>query len=326
MAFNNLIFWIFSSSFLISNITYAVLTANTDIHWDGINYYRGYLLLQSFDYEATYTAMTRPGEIYLQALYIGIGQFFNPSRAEQVIILNSVIFSFTYVLACYFYVFHVSKLKNDKVTTYILILLISQVGLPLQLARQSIAFAFLILIISLLSFILRKRFLVLIAPLFSFISHRFSVLVAIYLVFLKNWKVLLWVMITALLSINFIVATDFFGISESNIYFDIERYKSAAIFTNPYHILLLIITMLIVANYKVSMSNIIPLVLLVMFLNLLPSHLFKRLFFGVDFFAIPLIMGFIISISNVRFNFSRRLFQMKLILMWIAKLTFLHVI
>ena len=326
MASNNLIFWLISGSFLISTITFAVVTADTEIHWDGNNYYRGFLSLQQLDYEATYMTMTRPGEIYLQGLYAIIGQFFQPSRAEQVIILNSVIFSLTYFFACYFYVFHVSNLQSDKVTTFFLILLMSQPGLPLQLARQSIAFAFLILIISLITLKFNKKISAILAPLLALLTHRFSIFVAIYLVFLNNWKALLWGLLIAFMSIHSILHADLFGLSTYNMHFNVARYKSAAMFTNPYHIYLLIITILIVANYRVSFANIMPLFLFILFLNLFPSHLFKRLFFGVDLFMIPLAMGFIINISRVRFAYSKALFQMKLIIMWLAKLTFLHAI
>lgn len=323
---SNLILFVVSTLFLVSNIMFAIQTADPDIHWDASNYYNGYLALKNLNYTETYSMMTRPGEIYLQSIYAFLSQIITLKTATQIIIINSIIFSLSYLIAIFVFIFHGSDLIDKKLTTFTLFILVSQAGLPLQIARQAIAFPFLVVTICVLVPVITKKYSVFIAPFFALISHRFSIMVAILLSLIKNWKVIIILLIVIYGISTLIIYENYYNISNVSMHTNHMRYGNATSFSNPYHILILFLTLLSLILYRIRLVDISLLLILIFLMNFYPNSMFRRVFLGYDFFFIPYVLGCMLSSSAPRGRYSTSLLQLSIVGLLFAKTVVINVI
>lgn len=295
-----LFIFIFYSVFLfvlkISCWTY--FTADPVIHNDSLEYFKGYefLTVSGLDLDGLSNYFGRYPEILLPLLYLLSSLFIKLTSELEIIYLNTFIFISAYVLGIFNIFFKIRNFNikaRDGVHSYYwfaIFLSIVPPGVALQIARQAISFAVLIIFLPLLSRSNRMYFNILITVALMSLMHLGNTLNSALVVLTATKKlsalfVAIIIFVTSILIYNDLIYI-LFSMTQSE--FRIQESKN---FTYTM-ILNLLIILFLFKNKLLRWNNLEINALFALILFLLFDYQFfmHRVFFGFDFFIIPYLM------------------------------------
>ena len=284
------------------------------IHHDSGAYLRGYnLILDTGDPFSSYAIFGRPIEVVFPFLYYLSSKVLQDLSQFGITILHILIFAFLYPIAVInfskFLVVRKHIFLNQKAAFICFCLAICPIGLPLQLARQSIAFCISLIIISQ---ILKKKqnFFSKIGRLLAImVGHMFSVL-NVFILSLKLQNRLLYLYIfSALISLFYF---EILGVSFVKVLLQVQwRLNDEPVI---YIYFLSMFTYLTIFLVVFLFSNRLSKRYLVFWISWLlitytSIFIFKRLFFGYEFFF-PVVLLFIefkhIRLTEIYSNMTNR--------------------
>ena len=176
-----LIFLLSSFLFIAGLVKFGYQNADIVHHWDGKNYYKGYIEVYQFGNGfLAYDYFGKSTEILFPVLYLILAIMPKINSPEGLLILHNFLFSILYVLLMR--VLLTRKIIN--LSCVIILLGFCPPGIALQLGRQAIAFP-IILIMVVYFYNYKKSFLI--VPLTSIFSHLMSLFTSLYfLIFFRN--------------------------------------------------------------------------------------------------------------------------------------------
>jgi hypothetical protein len=176
-----------------------------------------------------------------------------------------------------------------KIAIIFLLLAAVPLGLPLQLARQTITFSFFIIIISF--FYKFRKFSFLLGTLFILISHFGSLLISFIYHFLNNKKfiyLLFFIILMANIFAIFIGPID----AISQIFSLIEVDPFPNIYLNLFILFVLFYSTI---NFKKLNLNYYVFLMALILYSYQPYNFLTRIIFGIDFFIFPVVFLLLIS-------------------------------
>lgn len=295
-----------TSTFYLRVLFWIEATADPLVHNDSIEYLKGYqyIGLKGLDFKGLREFFGRDTEILLPILYYICHFFLTIEDEIDIIYLNSIIFLFVYTLAIFNIFFYgVGKLKiisKYGVASYywfIIFLSVVPPGVSMQIARQAISFALFIFIMPLV--IKRWTFVRAgVAGIIMSLMHAGSIITALLMSAFTSKKI----------SINKVallvtIISIFFYFDVVNIVFNFTqaefKFHDPARFTYPMVLNLIILSVILIGNKYINNKNeSIYILLLIIYLLFEYQFFMARVFFGFDFFLVPVAILFFYIKNN----------------------------
>jgi hypothetical protein len=294
---NNFFFFTATGLFAISLVCFAAVTADSTIHWDSKNYFRGYEAVYSTgSISAANEHFGKITEFVFPLFYLILSVFPKINSPEMLIIIHSILFAILFIISV------ILCLKRGYFNTAQSVLIYGMVppGVALQIGRQAVAFCIILIMVA----VVRKtKWQLFIALLASSATHLMSIPTAIFytLFFRKmdNVKIVILPIILFLLFLPLTLLLDVGALPAIvRNYLNITFVPKVLGSNSVFGVLLLFGFLLAysIICLKIPKWNLIVLVLVI---NIAIWYYFSlsRLLFGYYFFILPLflISSFILS-------------------------------
>lgn len=274
---------------------FSVITADPEKHWDIYNYYDGFLNIYLNKDVFSYIYFGQGIEFLLNSLYYITSFFWWPSRPYSLIIFNSFLFYFIFLISGVVYSLYLrgyyekENIKIDK--NMIFVACISSIysfiplGITLQLARQTITFSIILLIATILHRLVTNKNIITFALFISIaISHTGSLLLS----FIFNEKPIrnsIYLITLSILIGNLYVVLFPASNSISNIFSIIETDVFSNIYMNGIGAILIIA--LLTSGSSLNFRDYIIIITIILYTTL-PYLFLSRIFYGIEWVLLPL--------------------------------------
>ena len=179
-------FLIIASFFILIHTIIPTMMFDLNKHHDILNYHSGYTAtLKSGYIFASYNIFGRPPELLFPLLYLTLSKFVGEISVTELTYIHTFLFAFLYPLGVFSYSSYLKKRGFISEKHFFLfsafILAICPLGLPLQLARQSIAFCLILAVAPFLLNFKQKILGRLLLCLLILTTHMYSILLLLFL-------------------------------------------------------------------------------------------------------------------------------------------------